>query len=41
MTHYTALAKGLHWGMELLIAGLLTLGFVMTDLPLSPEKPTP
>lgn len=38
MTHYTALAKGLHWGMALLIAGLLTLGFVMTDLPLSPEK---
>ena len=38
MTHYTALAKGLHWGMALLLAGLLTLGFVMTDMPLSPEK---
>jgi cytochrome b561 len=38
MTHYTAFAKGLHWGMALLLAGLLTLGFVMTDMPLSPEK---
>jgi cytochrome b561 len=41
MTHgsdYSAVAKGLHWGMALLIAGLLTLGFLMSDLPLSPEK---
>ena len=35
---YTAVAKLLHWGMAALIAGLLALGFVMTDMPLSPEK---
>ncbi len=35
---YTAIAKVLHWGMALLIIGLLSLGFVMTGLPLSPEK---
>ena len=38
MNHYTAVAKLLHWGMAALIAGLLALGFVMTDMPLSPEK---
>ncbi len=37
-TAYTPLAKGLHWLMALLIAGLLTLGLYMSDLPLSPEK---
>ena len=38
-THtYTAVAKLLHWGMAVLILGLLALGFVMTDMPLSPEK---
>ena len=36
--HYTAIAKGLHWFMALLIFGLLALGFYMADLPLSPEK---
>jgi len=36
--HYTAIAKGLHWFMALLIFGLLALGFYMTDLPLSPEN---
>jgi len=36
--HYTAIAKFFHWGMALVIAGLLALGFVMTDMPLSPEK---
>lgn len=36
--HYTAIAKLFHWGMALVLAGLLTLGFVMTDMPLSPEK---
>ena len=35
---YTAVAKFLHWGMALMILGLLALGFVMTDMPLSPEK---
>ena len=35
---YTAVAKLLHWGMAVLIVGLLALGFVMTDMPLSPEK---
>jgi cytochrome b561 len=38
MNRYTAVAKAFHWGMAVLIAGLLVLGFVMTDLPLSPEK---
>jgi len=37
-TTYTAVAKLLHWGMAVLILGLLALGFVMTDMPLSPEK---
>jgi cytochrome b561 len=35
---YTAIAKVFHWGMAVLILGLLTLGFVMTDMELSPEK---
>ena len=38
MIRYTAVAQFFHWGMALLIAGLLSLGFVMTDMPLSPEK---
>jgi cytochrome b561 len=36
--HYTAIAKLFHWGMAFLIVGLMGLGFVMTDLPLSPDK---
>jgi cytochrome b561 len=36
--HYTATAKVLHWFMALLILGLLALGFVMTEMPLSPQK---
>ena len=35
---YTAVAKFFHWGMALMILGLLALGFVMTDMPLSPDK---
>lgn len=35
---YTAIAKLFHWGMALLFVGLITLGFVMTDMSLSPEK---
>jgi cytochrome b561 len=35
---YTAIAKMFHWGMALFFACLITLGFVMTDMPLSPEK---
>jgi cytochrome b561 len=37
-TSYTAIAKLFHWGMAVLIVGLLALGFVMTDMELSPEK---
>ena len=37
-THYTAVAKSLHWLTALLILGMLALGFYMTDLPLSPDK---
>ncbi len=35
---YTAIAKWFHWGMALVIGGLIALGFVMTDMPLSPDK---
>ncbi|MEO0316526.1 MAG: hypothetical protein RL404_203 [Pseudomonadota bacterium] len=35
---YTATAKALHWLMALLIIGLLALGFVMTEMPVSPQK---
>ena len=39
MNHsYTAIAKLFHWGMAVVFAGLIALGFVMTDMPLSPEK---
>jgi len=37
-THYTPVAKSLHWLMALMVFGLLALGFYMSDLPLSPEK---
>lgn len=36
--NYTATAKALHWLMALLLIGLLALGFVMTEMPLSPQK---
>ena len=35
---YNRLASLFHWGMALLIFGLLIVGFVMTDLPASPMK---
>jgi cytochrome b561 len=38
ITTYTAIAKLFHWGMTFAFAGLIALGFVMTELPLSPEK---
>ena len=39
MNHrYTTIAKLFHWGMALVFAGLIALGFVMTDMSLSPEK---
>ena len=37
-TTYTAVAKGLHWLMAVMILGLLALGIYMSDLPLSPQK---
>jgi len=37
-THYTPVAKSLHWLMALMVFGLLALGFYMSDLPLSPDK---
>lgn len=37
-THYSATAKALHWGIAVLIFGLLGLGFYMTGLELSPTK---
>jgi cytochrome b561 len=36
--HYTRTAKSLHWLMAVLLIGLLSLGFYMQGLPLSPEK---
>ncbi len=39
-TTYTKTAKSLHWLMAVLIVGLLALGMIMTELPLSPEKLT-
>ena len=39
LTHrYSIISQGFHWGMALTILGLMAMGFVMTDLPLSPEK---
>lgn len=35
---YTSTAKALHWGIAVLIFGMLGLGFYMTDLALSPTK---
>jgi len=35
---YHPVARGLHWLMALLLAGMVALGVYMTDLPLSPEK---
>lgn len=35
---YPAVSKGLHWGVAVLVGGLLALGFYMTGLPLSPQK---
>lgn len=37
-TTYTPVAKVLHWGMAILILGLLALGMYMHELPLSPQK---
>jgi cytochrome b561 len=37
-TSYHPLSKALHWLMAVAIFGLLALGFVMSDMPLSPEK---
>ncbi len=38
LRHYHGAAKGLHWLMALLIAGLIPLGLYMHELPLSPQK---
>lgn len=37
-TSYTATAKALHWGVAVLLFGMLGLGFYMADLPISPTK---
>lgn len=37
-TTYHPVAKGLHWLMAVMILGLLMVGLIMKDLPLSPEK---
>ncbi len=35
---YGNVAKGLHWLMALLIIGMLIIGFVMINLPITPDK---
>ncbi|MDE3059731.1 MAG: cytochrome b [Pseudomonadota bacterium] len=35
---YGSVAKTLHWLIFLMIAGMLTVGFIMTDMPNSPDK---
>ena len=35
---YTRTAQALHWSMAALLVGLVSLGFYMHDLPLSPRK---
>ena len=35
---YGTTAKTFHWGMALMIAGMVPLGFVMADMALSPQK---
>lgn len=35
---YTRIAQALHWLMAVLLIGMLSLGFYMADLPLSPDK---
>ena len=37
-THYHPIAKGLHWLMAVAILGMMALGLVMHEMPLSPEK---
>jgi cytochrome b561 len=37
-THYHPIAKGLHWLMAVAIVGMMALGLVMHEMPLSPEK---
>lgn len=36
--HFGAIAKLFHWGMALLILGMLGIGLYMTSLSVSPEK---
>lgn len=37
-TRYGAVAQLFHWGMFLLIAGMLAVGFIMAAMPLGPAK---
>ena len=37
-TPYTRIAQALHWLMAVLLIGMLSLGFYMANLPLSPDK---
>jgi len=37
-THYGSVAMLLHWGMAVLIVGLLILGLIMTGLPIGIQK---
>ncbi len=35
---YGAVHKSLHWGMAVLILGMLTIGLYMTGMPLNPDR---
>jgi len=37
-TDWGAVTRLFHWGMLLLFIGIISVGFYMTDLPLSPKK---
>lgn len=37
-SEYGSIAKSLHWLVALLVIGLLAAGFVMTSMPLSPDR---
>ena len=37
-SHYGIITQALHWGMFLMLSGMIILGFIMEEMSLSPEK---
>src|SRR5437868_2685070 len=35
---YGSIAKTFHWAIAIIIIGLLTVGLIMADMPVSPDK---